>query len=436
MLKYKFKIYYPNYVNKNSLYKIRDNIYMDYLYKEKTFGKQYLEFNLTHCINDFNVGYGLSGNFERLISLLNRKKGLILNNIELSSCYTNYILTALTNAMFLREIQKDENLLKTGICISNGEKSFNFNIPLAATKNHDFFSYGEIIHGKHGDSSLVSNILYNRGICAKNLYILIDKGKFKLDDYEHLIFLYLKCALICSKKAYEYGNLLGCLLNKTSCLECSYRYINSVKRLGLFDISELKSSNLNIYSKSKTSENVYLSINHGVFISNFNTYSNLKSFDETDTIIATIEEYYEDKIMKDKIVLSSSILNYFSFLKKNRKEPLYSNDYNKLNKILNAIKSISEMKEMKIEFSDIEKNIHNIELSIDNDNIEQILEPRKFDLIPKNINQALELKEFFTTIADSVEYCDNTFDIYAFSSDSIFHPLSGKTKKQLEEPVI
>lgn len=437
MLKYKFKTYYPQFVDRNNIY--NTNIYIGdcYLYERIILGNQiFLKINLSNCVSFFDISSSKCENFNNLINLLN---GDILNisNLRLNSTIKNSFFISLTNSMFLQKLKKQKELLKQNIYIHNEGRLINFNVPNGAPGYIISTASNELIKENKNycnNTQLINNIFkYND--CIGNIEILIKEENIAINNYDELIFLYLKCALVCAYKAYKYGNLIGCLKNKINSINYHNTWMNSIKRIEYLNARQLTSKNICFFSKNKTIDNVYLNMRNGYFISNFNTYNNLKSIKAEDTLIGMIKQYYQDEVIKYKIIVSNNLLDYFSFLKKNRKNELYTNDYNKLNKVLNAIKSIATTKNIEIEFNDIEKDIYNIEIKVDSDNLVDFLSNGYFDLIPKNVTQAKELMEMHDDILNQINITREIYKNHLFPKDSIFSPLSGATMEEMQKHI-
>ena len=133
MLKYKFKTYYPQFVDRNNIY--NTNIYIGgcYLYERIILDNQnFLKINLSHCVSFFDISNPECENFNNLINLLN---GSIsnTNNLRLNSTAENSFFISLTNSMFLQKLKKQKELLKQNIYIYNEGKLINFNVPNGAT---------------------------------------------------------------------------------------------------------------------------------------------------------------------------------------------------------------------------------------------------------------------------------------------------------------
>ena len=435
MLKYKFKTYYPQFVDKNDIY--NTNIYLSGCYLYETIilnNKRFLKINLSNCVSFFDISNPECENFNNLINLLNGTVSDI-SNLRLNSTAENSFFISLTNSMFLQKLKKQKELLKQNIYIYSEGKLINFNVPNGAFGYSFPTSNSELIkeNKNYCSTTQLINNIYKYNDCIRNLNILIEEKNITTDDYNELIFLYLKCALVCAYKAYKYGNLMGCLKTKINGIEYYNTWINSIKKIEQLNARGLMLKNICLFSKNKTIDNVYLNMRNGYFVSNFNTYSNLKSIKAEDTLVGMIKQYYQDGIIKYKIIVSNNLLDYFSFLKKNRKNELYTNDYNKLNKVLNVIKSISIMKNIEIEFNDIEKDIYNIEIKVDSDNLVDFLSNGHFDLIPKDVTQAKELMEMHDDILNQINITREIYKNHLFSKNSIFSPLSGATMEKMQK---
>jgi hypothetical protein len=436
MLKYKFKTYYPQFVDRNNIY--NTNIYLNgcYLYERRILGNQnFLKINLSNCISFFDISNPECENFNNLINLLNGSI-LNINNLRLNSTAENSFFISLTNSMFLQKLKKQKELLKQNIYIYNEGKLINFNVPNGATGYIIPTVSSELIeeNKNYCNTTQLINNIFKYNDCIRNIEILIEEKNIAINNYDELIFLYLKCALVCAYKAYKYGNLIGCLKNKINGINYYNTWMNSIKKIERFNMSGLISfKNICFFSKNKTIDNVYLNMRNGYFISNFNTYNNLKSIKAEDTLIGMIKQYYQDGVIKYKIIVSNNLLDYFSFLKKNRKNELYTNDYNRLNKVLNAIKSIATTKNIEIEFNDIEKDIYNIEIKVNSDNLVDFLSNGYFNLIPKDVTQAKELMEMHDDILNQINITREIYKNHLFPKDSIFSPLSGATMEEMQK---
>jgi len=439
MLKYQFKAYYPEnlllsecsfigeqyntdhqyFYNGISVRGIRDPCYSFKLYLLSS------KLSLISPINNIQSG------FDTIFNKISGYKELT------TSRPTSYMKMhiALTNVMFLEELSKNQNLLNDEVFIKIHDRHF---IDFKSTKGYSlYFNKDNLRFDKYTNLYVLQAEINKLYRIISSMCIVFKDG---VNDckYKKIMILYLKCAIICAEKCYKYISFINEARNKISGIkqEDYWSRYNSIKRLNshIIGIEDLRMSQILFYSKSFIEANKYLYLKNNIFISSLDTYSNVESLDRKDTVIGIIDKYLEDNQIKYKVVISKEIIEYFSFLKKRKKEDSYISDYNKLNKALNAIKSLATLKEVEIEISEIEDKIYSIELSVDDSTISDILGVNSLRLIPKNINHALEIKSVFDDIKNSWDYLsdfcsEHTVEDSYFASSNVFN----KTKKVEEK---
>lgn len=433
MLEYNFKSYYNKEISISSIACIsKINCYMsgeklvDIVgFSSKNRFSRIKLFNL-----DCEIGY-LYGNdnFHNIKSVLNHVDIKFAGYKHIDGRYINKIHQIITMSLFLDKMKTNKNLL-------NNDVNIVFDNGLLINKNEkkdgppysERCGISEISYDKYYnflDLATIINALFYK-LTKVHLYIKQDKT---IDKYSEIVCLYLKCSLIALIQTYEYIYLIAEVKNKINCTKGSFLYCNSIKKLAMISI-ETNPNQYSIYSKRNCEENTYLYLVNKCFISSFNTYSNIETIDKTQTIVGKISSFYKDDIIKYKILISSEMLEYFSFLKSNRKNDLYTEDYAKLNKVLNAMKSIATIKSWPVEFIPFNNDIYSSTLVIDEGNFMEAIDDLKMDLIPKDISQALQIKEMFTELSNLIPKYNEFLDNHVIPINSSESPLD-EVKEEL-----
>jgi len=385
MLKYKFNSYYSNSnCSVNLFMGIYRNKYRRFVNEVKLNHIYYQRVNIVNILEVLIE----SRDSLKIINILNKNA----SNFDSDNIHMEQLHVLIANKMFLMEIKKNNQLLKKGFHLGLEDSILDVvKLNINQTMDHPKLQCDDInIFNKQMGGI---NQEYNR------FYIYIEDG-YEIADNPELIYAYMKCAIIALMKTYIYEEVLININRRVNKFNVHSDWINSVVKTLRLPESYFLKCNTFIYSKKKIEENIILNITNGCFISRFNTYSNLKSTNEDNTLIAVMQEKRVDNIVDYKIIISNKILNYFAFLKANQKKELYSNDYKKLNKSLNIIKSIASAQDIEIEFNDIEKDIYSTEITVNSSNVVKFLNPSTKLIIPKNIEQAICIKNLFNELTE------------------------------------
>lgn len=433
MLEYKIKTYYPE----NISYKDSEMIWMDYFYSSLAESRIYYGKTFT-LIKLYQLAAFCNFNCESInvdqtkvfSSLFDPNNNILRNNYDsYQCCNIDKLHFIITMDLFLKELIKNKSLLNDEIFLSI-DPDYIVNLEIDETllpkENQRLNSW---VFESIGFSEFQERIehIYNQ----IKKYSLLFENNFDAKKHKNIIYLHLKCSIIAAYEVFKINKTLAKHKRKISNKKSTGQYINSVKKFNETNIDLIRKARILLYSKNKI--NVFLNIDRGYFISKFDTYNNIESIKNKDTLLGFIEHYYENDEDKYRIVLSNKILEYFDYLRKNKKKEPYKEDFSKLTKCLNAIKSFSVLKNIPMIFDDIEKNIKNIKIKINKENIRGIMYGESLSIIPQNLDDAIIIKSIFDKI-DNCRIFFNTFK-YNYVIDQLekINPIKQYTKEEMIE---